>query len=258
MQLWKCLGCDKQEMRCSSRATRQRCLPCWNKHRVGEGNPNFKDAGRKVCVQCGKEYKSYNKSRRFCSKSCAGFARPKKPKAEKPPKPPRERKPKKERGFKRGTRSVQVLCAFCGAAFQKFMSSSQRFCTYQCHLDSGGAWRAGIASHMATRKYGAKKDANHNEIVSAFEELGASVIDTSAMGGGFPDLIIGCCGVTVLVEIKNLKTSYGRQGLNKNQAKWKEQWTGGAYAVVSSVDMVKTIVQTIRTAEDAKTAARMV
>jgi hypothetical protein len=34
------------------------------------------------------------------------------------------------------------------------------------------------------------------------------------------------------MEIKNPKTAYGRKGLNKNQLKWKEQWTGGTYCVV--------------------------
>ena len=89
---------------------------------------------------------------------------------------------------------------------------------------------------MAKRTYGAKKDANHQEVVDAMRALGASVIDTSHMGGGFPDLIVGYRGVTLLMEIKNLKTAYGRRGLNRTQVKWKEAWIGGPYNVVTDAD----------------------
>jgi hypothetical protein len=117
------------------------------------------------------------------------------------------------------------------------MSNTQKFCGYQCHLASGGARRAGLAAGEAIMsKYGAKKDANHGEIVAALKAHGVSVIDTSGMGGGFPDLICGFAGVTLLMEIKNPKTSYGRRGLNGNQVKWKQEWTGGPYSVVSCVD----------------------
>lgn len=80
----------------------------------------------------------------------------------------------------------------------------------------------------------ARKDDNHNEIVDALKLHGVSVIDTSSMGGGFPDLICGFAGKTLLMEIKNPKTYYGRKGLNKNQARWKDAWIGGPYAVVDS------------------------
>lgn len=113
-------------------------------------------------------------------------------------------------------------------------------------------------------KYGAKKDANHGEIVAALKAHGVSVIDTSGLGGGFPDLICGFSGLTLLVEIKNPKTSYGRRGLNSNQAKWKQEWTGGPYSVVSSVESaIRAVdalksgpVATIRDVEGALTLAR--
>lgn len=61
---------------------------------------------------------------------------------------------------------------------------------------------------------------------------GAYVIDTSKMGNGFPDLIVGFRGVTLLMEVKNPKTQYGRAGLNKRQKSWHAGWTGGALSVV--------------------------
>lgn len=86
------------------------------------------------------------------------------------------------------------------------------------------------------RGYACKKDANHNEIVEALQKVGASVIDMAHVGRGFPDLIVGFNSKTLLVEIKNPKTQYGRQGLNKNQKKWKDEWVGGEYCVVDSVE----------------------
>ena len=83
-------------------------------------------------------------------------------------------------------------------------------------------------------KYGVKKDANHNEVVDALKKAGAYVLDMSHVGRGFPDLIVGFQSETILMEIKNSKTSYGKKGLNKNQIKWKENWLGGVYCVVDS------------------------
>lgn len=91
----------------------------------------------------------------------------------------------------------------------------------------------GMEASKAIMKYGTKKDANHHEVVDALKKAGAYVIDMSHVGCGFPDLIVGFQGKTMLMEIKNLKTAYGKKGLNKNQLKWREQWTGGTYCVVS-------------------------
>ena len=129
---------------------------------------------------------------------------------------------------------VKKICPVCKASFEHYRSTNRIYCSYKCHLESGGAWRAGMASAGARMRYGAKKDANHNEVVAALQQVGASVIDMSHVGKGFPDLIVGFRSQTILVEIKNPKTSYGKRGLNKNQQKWKEQWVGGPYCIVDS------------------------
>ena len=48
-----------------------------------------------------------------------------------------------------------------------------------------------------------KVDNNHSEIVKQFRALGMSVIDTSNVGDGFTDVVVGCFNLTVLVEIKD-------------------------------------------------------
>jgi len=138
------------------------------------------------------------------------------------------------------------ICVQCKKDFDHYKSREKQFCSYQCHLDSGGAWRAGLAAAEATMKYGAKKDANHHEVVEAMQKAGASVIDMSHVGRGFPDLIVGFQSQTILMEIKNPKTAYGRKGLNKNQLKWKEQWIGGAYCVVDGPEAALRMIGVVK------------
>ena len=134
------------------------------------------------------------------------------------------------------TKKESKICLQCKKEFDHYKSRQRLYCSYKCHLDSGGAWRAGLASKESVVKYGAKKDANHYEVVDAMQKAGAYVIDMSHVGRGFPDLIVGFRSKTILMEIKNPKTSYGKRGLNKNQIKWKEQWTGDTYCVVDSIE----------------------
>lgn len=91
---------------------------------------------------------------------------------------------------------------------------------------------------MAKRKYGNRKDGNHAEIVSAFQQLGCCVLDLSDMGCGVPDLVVWCAGEWHLVDVKNPKTSYGRRGLNERQKEWAQSWKGGPVYLISSADDV--------------------
>lgn len=93
-----------------------------------------------------------------------------------------------------------------------------------------------------TRKYGAKKDANHGAMVGAFKKIGAHVLDLSSMGSGVPDLVVWCARRWVLVDIKNPKTGYGRRGLNKNQREWADAWQGGPVYLVATIDDVISLV----------------
>lgn len=85
-----------------------------------------------------------------------------------------------------------------------------------------------------------KRDANHGEIKAAFEQLGCSVHDTADMGGGFPDLAVGLCGVSTLVEVKQKDGT-----LTPAQELFVQTWRG-RLSIVRSVDDVITVVQEIR------------
>jgi hypothetical protein len=87
------------------------------------------------------------------------------------------------------------------------------------------------------RMYGAKKDANHNDISDALQKAGCAIVDVSNLGGGFPDLIVCRQRKTYLVEIKNTKTSYGKRGPNKNQKVWAQGWPEKVYILKSLEDV---------------------
>jgi hypothetical protein len=76
----------------------------------------------------------------------------------------------------------------------------------------------------AILKYGAKKDANHKEIMTAMKEH-CPVWDMSHLGCGVPDGLAWVQNNTwQLFDIKNPKTTYGRKGLNERQKEWLGQW----------------------------------
>jgi hypothetical protein len=87
----------------------------------------------------------------------------------------------------------------------------------------------------------AKKDANHNLVADAFKAMGCSVKDTSRLGDDFPDMVVGLCGINVLIEVKRDE----KAKLTDGQFKFFHEWKGWT-AVVRSVDDVQKIVSQIK------------
>ena len=81
-----------------------------------------------------------------------------------------------------------------------------------------------------------RTDANQTECVRVARQLGASVFDASALGGGFPDLIIGFRNVTHLVEVKDGKKTPSRRKLTPDQERFHREWNGEPVMVVLSPD----------------------
>jgi len=69
--------------------------------------------------------------------------------------------------------------------------------------------------------YARKVDTSQRDIVQAFEQAGWSVLDTSRVGGGAPDLFVAKRGVTIAVECKT-----GKKKRQVNQVEWEECWHG--------------------------------
>jgi Holliday junction resolvase len=87
--------------------------------------------------------------------------------------------------------------------------------------------------------YAKKIDLNHTEIVKTFKDLGATVFDASGIGRGFPDIVVGYNGHTVLVEIK----SGAKKKFTEAQLKFMAEWKGSA---VNRIDDVGGAIRLIK------------
>ena len=74
-------------------------------------------------------------------------------------------------------------------------------------------------------------DKNQKEIVLALRKAGRSVFDTSIVGFGFPDLVVGYDGKTFLLEIKE-----GTNPLTGQQVQLLSEWRGAKILVVRSAE----------------------
>lgn len=85
----------------------------------------------------------------------------------------------------------------------------------------------------------ARTDANHSQIVELFERLGYSVADTSGVGSGFPDVVVGRAGLNYLVEIKDGDKSPSDRRLTPKQVAFHGAWSGQVCVVESEDDVVR-------------------
>ncbi len=248
------------------------------KHGYGKDNPNWRGGNAKTCLTCGQIFHAHdckNRPRKYCSRKCRPCTPIEKLKemaakaaalrsaqatyihlrtcicvvCGKVMRIPERRKYCSDE-CRQSRRPIKVppqpnhICAHCGRPFHAYDTASRprKYCSYSCHLLAGGAHRAGEESVKKTALYGSKKDANHSEIVRAFEKLGASVLDLSALGCGVPDLLVWCCNGWHLVDVKNPKTGYGRRGLNPRQQRWALNWKGGPVYLIKSIEDVVALV----------------
>ena len=84
----------------------------------------------------------------------------------------------------------------------------------------------------------ARLDANQAEIVSALRMIGASVYDTSAVGRGFPDLVVGFRGRTLLIECKDGAKRPSARKLTPEQVEFQVGWRGHWAVAISADDAV--------------------
>lgn len=83
-----------------------------------------------------------------------------------------------------------------------------------------------------------RRDQNHWRIVSEFQTLGCSVDDTSRMGNGFPDIVVGYRGRFHAVEIKVPKK--GR--VLHSQTQWAAS-TRGCWHLVKELSDVHELIE---------------
>lgn len=92
----------------------------------------------------------------------------------------------------------------------------------------------------------ARRDHNHRAVADTFRDLGCSVFETDRVGEGFPDIVVGLMGRSLLVEIKNPQTHYGRGGLNFAESAFAASWRGSPVTVITSEIEAEAFVQNIR------------
>lgn len=92
----------------------------------------------------------------------------------------------------------------------------------------------------------AKLDANHSKIVAALRQVGATVLDLSAVGGGCPDLLVGYRGHDLLMEVKDGEKKPSQRRLRPNQVEFCERWRGKEPVKVETVDEALRIIGAIK------------
>jgi hypothetical protein len=95
---------------------------------------------------------------------------------------------------------------------------------------------------LPVRKY-AKKDDNQREIERALIALGASVTDTSTIGCGFVDLVVGFRGQNFLLEIKDGAKVPSKRKLTDDETTWHLLWRGQAHIVESVRDALDVVTK---------------
>jgi hypothetical protein len=259
--MWKCEVCSKEATPTVHQLRQVYCSrECVGKgysiRLAGSNNPNYKDAATKSCMNCGASFASYTKTRKFCSHACYIGSKPKRVICEQiaftfkfkstkfkstKVSVQKVREPK-VRTPKPAPRLKELKCEQCTSVFHAYPSAERRYCTYKCFIDSGGAYRAGIAAVKAIMKYGAKKDANHKEIFDVMREH-CPIFDLSAAGCGVPDGIAYINGGWILFDVKNPKTGYGKRGLNPVQLKWASKWAGFPIYLIYTIEEAEKFAQ---------------
>ena len=92
----------------------------------------------------------------------------------------------------------------------------------------------------------ARTDQNHEEIVKALRDVGATVQSLAAVGHGVPDLLVGFCGQTILIEVKDAKQPPSKRRLTEDQIRWHGAWCGGPVAVVDGIEAALRVLGVVK------------
>ena len=80
--------------------------------------------------------------------------------------------------------------------------------------------------------------------MAAFRGLGCSVFPLHQVGGGFPDLAVGCNGLNLLIEVKDGSLRPSARRLTSDEQRFIEAWAGQVF-IVGSIEDVRLIVEGI-------------
>ena len=86
-------------------------------------------------------------------------------------------------------------------------------------------------------RYKGRVDDNQTNIVQKFKGAGYSVAITSNLGNGFPDIVVGKCGINLLIEIKDGDKPPSRRKLTEDELRWHTAWRGTVLIVENEQDV---------------------
>ena len=89
----------------------------------------------------------------------------------------------------------------------------------------------------------ARIDDNQNSIVSKLRQIGCSVAITSAVGKGFPDIVVGYKGRNFMFEIKDGSKPPSSRKLTKDEQKWHDEWRGNVHVVECFEDCLEVFIE---------------
>ena len=88
----------------------------------------------------------------------------------------------------------------------------------------------------------AKIDSNQNSIVKSLRKIpGVTVAITSALGKGFPDLLVAYKGTNYLIELKDGNKVKSQQKLTPDETEWHNKWTGHVIVCNCIEDVLKVL-----------------
>lgn len=93
----------------------------------------------------------------------------------------------------------------------------------------------------------ARTDSNQAEIVCALRAVGVSVQPLHSVGQGCPDLLVGCAGVNVLLEVKDSAQPPSKRQPTPDESLWHCEWQGQVATVTNIAEAI--VVVTIAVAE---------
>ena len=79
--------------------------------------------------------------------------------------------------------------------------------------------------------------------MKALRTAGMTVHITSALGGGFPDLVVGWRGINVLLEVKDGAKFPSQQALTLDEQKFFDSWGGQRCVVLSAEHAVDAVLE---------------
>lgn len=89
----------------------------------------------------------------------------------------------------------------------------------------------------------ARIDDNQNSIVSKLRQIGCSVAITSAVGKGFPDIVVGYKGRNFMFEIKDGNKPPSARKLTNDERKWHDDWRGKVHVVECFADCLEVFIE---------------